>query len=327
MQHRARSSRGALVRAAAFLMVAVGLSAPARADDPAAPPSQRSWDLELFGYGYFSALDIDAQAGDVSVDESVSFGTLWDNLKWALYGGAELRYERAIFLADVMGNQTRFDESEGARTRPFQLTQTGPGGALTAGPADGWFRTTLWIADFKLGLNAVTVPYHRIFDGVAPDDPRRIKLDVFAGLRYWNVKTKLHLDVAPGTLRVGNTTVDLGSVSLPNFDLGDLGLPGALLRGGTRSVEETTDWVDPIVAFRVNASITDTISTFVLADCGGWGIGSASQFTWQGIGGFRWQFHEHVGAVVAYRAIQVRRDGAVDKATLKGPMAGLVVQF
>jgi len=30
---------------------------------------------------------------------------------------------------------------------------------------------------------------------------------------------------------------------------------------------------------------------------------------------------------VAYRAIQVRRDGAVDKATLKGPMAGHVVRF
>lgn len=320
-------------RAVAVLIgLALALARPARAEEPIAPPASGAppvpkWELELFGYGFFSALDLRARMDDVSVDKSVSFGTLWDNLKWALEGGAELRYERAILFVDVIGNQVRFSESEGARTRPFQLTPIGPGGALTAGPADGWFRTTLWIADFMAGLNAVTVPYHRIFAGLAPDDPRRVKLDIFAGARYWNVKNKLSLDVAPGTLRVGSTSIDLGSVDLPQFDLGDLRLPGRLLRGGSRSVEETVDWVDAIMAFRVSASITDTISAYALADCGGWGIGSSSQFTWQGVGGLRWQFSDHLGAVVAYRAIQVRRNDLIEKATLKGPMAGLVLRF
>jgi len=322
---RLRCFRGLSHRLSIALALALAVSGPAHADDPVASPA-RDWDLELFGYGFFSALDMKGQVGDVSVDESVSFGTLWDNLKWAIEGGGELRYRRAILFVDVIGNQIRFGASEGAQTQPV-LLPNGDVGDLTAGPADGWLRSTLWIADFKAGVNAITVPYHELFDGVAAEDPRRVKLDVFAGLRYWNVKNKLHLNVTPGTLQVGSTSVDLGSVTIPGVEVGDLGLPARLLRGGSGSGEETIDWVDPIIAFRVNASITDTLSTFILADCGGWGIGSASQFTWQGVGGFRWQFHEHVGAVVAYRGLQVRRNDALDKATLKGPLAGLVVRF
>lgn len=319
---RSKAKRGRKGRWAAALFLAA--ASGARAD---APPPERSWDLELLGYGFLSSLDLKVKVGDVSADEHLSFGDLFDHLKWALEGSAELRYERALLLVDVIGNQIRFGESEGARTRPFQLTQIGPGGELTAGPADGWLRTTLWIADFKAGLNAVSVPYGKIFSDLSPDDRRSVKLDVFAGLRYWNVRNKLHLSVDPATLTVGNTTVDLGSVSLPSFDLGSVTLPGPLLRGGSRSVEETVDWVDPLISFRVRADLTRTISTFVLADCGGWDLGSASEFTWQGLGGFRWQFSEHVGALAAYRGLQVRRGDAVRKATLYGPMLGLAVRF
>jgi len=302
----------------------LALAHPARAADPTPP---RSWDLELLGYGFLSAMDLSVSTDAISTDEQIPFSDIFDDLKWALMGAAELRYERALLLVDVLGNQVRAEQSEGARTRPFQLTQVGPGGELTAGPADGWLRTTMWIADFKAGVNAVNAPYTNLFSDLSPEDRRSVKLDVFAGARYWNVHNKLHLDVDPGTLTVGNTTVDLGSVSLPRFDLGDITLPGNLVRGGSRSAEETVEWVDPIIAFRVRADLTDTISTVVLADCGGWNIGSASKFTWQAMGGFRWQFSEHVGALVAYRGLQVKRSDAVSKVTLHGPMIGLSVRF
>lgn len=321
---RRRAARRGWRSSSSLALLVLSLSAPVRADDPA---PQRSWDLELLGYGFLTAVDLSANVGDISVDETIRFADVFDDLKWALMGGGELRYERALLLVDVIGAQLRTDESVDARTRPFQLTQVGPGGDLTVGPADGWLRTTLWIADFKAGLNAVNLPYTKLFGGLAPEDRRSVKLDVFAGARYWNVRNKVHLDVTPGTLRVGNTTVDLGSVSLPRIDIGDLTVPGRLLRGGSRSNEVTVDWVDPIIAFRVRADLTETISTVLLGDCGGWSIGSAARFTWQGMAGFRWQFSDHFHALVAYRGLQVRRSGDVDKLTLYGPMVGLGVRF
>jgi len=298
---------------------------PARADDPA--PAARSWDFELLGYGFLSALDLDVTLGDVTAEQDIPFSDILDDLKWALMGAAELRYERALLIVDVLGNQVRASGDEGARTRPFQLAQLGPGGGLTLGPADGWLRTTMWIADFKAGVNAVDLPYTRIFDGLPPEDRRSVKLDVFAGARYWNVRNKLHLEIAPGSLTVGNTRVDLGSVSLPRVDLGDLTLPGNLLRGGSRSAEQTVDWLDPTLGFRIRADLTRTLATILLADCGGWDIGSASKFTWQGMAGLRWQFSEHVFALGAYRSLQAKRSGAVGKLTLHGPMLGLGVRF
>ncbi|HVP30297.1 MAG TPA: hypothetical protein VMW35_14170 [Myxococcota bacterium] len=289
---------------------------------------QRDWDLELMPYAWASSIALKAKINDFSATaREPFFNDVLNDLNWAVMGTTELRYRRALLLVDFLGSQIEQGEHESARTRPFRLTALGPGGALTVGPVDGWLRTTMWTVDVKAGLRSVSLPYSNLFSGIAADDRRRIDLDVFLGARYWNVTDKLHVRVDPATFRVGGTSVSLGGATLSGQRLGDLGLPGALLRGGSRTPQEQVDWVDPLIGFRVRADLLETLSAFVLTDCGGWSIGDASRFTLQGLGGLRWGFSEHWSVLAAYRALRVEGNGSVRKMTLYGPELGLAFRF
>jgi hypothetical protein len=89
---------------------------------------------------------------------------------------------------------------------------------------------------------------------------------------------------------------------LPGFVFGDINLPGPLVRGGSRTVEETVEWLDPIVGFRVSGDVTNRIALFALGDIGGWGVGTASELTWQGMIGGSFD-SERWSLTAAYRAL------------------------
>jgi hypothetical protein len=308
------------VLAAAACLAIAGV---ARALPP--PPPEPDWGVEAFMYGWASALSADVSAGGATVSTNVSFFDLLKQLGWAFEGGVQLRYKRALFMIDDMGFQLADNVNSGTVTRPFSLGgPLGLGGSLRVGPAKVNYRTTLWIIDPRFGFRVLSLPLSELFRSIPSEDPRRLDVDLLAGVRYWNVRNKLGVDVSPATLTVGATSIDLSGVNLPDFKGHKTHLPGYLLKGANdKHLNAFDDWVDPMIGLRIRGDVTRSISLFALGDIGGFSAFEASSdLTWQAMLGARWHFAKHWNVVGGYRAIGVQRPGALDNAVLYGPLIG-----
>ena len=104
-------------------------------------------------------------------------------------------------------------------------------------------------------------------------------------MRYWYQEADVSLDI-------------VGTV-----DIGDLERTGAL--GIARS--GSVDWVDPVFGARLRYTVAPGHELFLRGDVGGFGLGS--DFSWQAIGGYGFDFGAWQGitfsGIVGYRALYV----------------------
>jgi hypothetical protein len=293
----------------------------------ALPPEPKDWEGQIKIYAWTTALETNVEARGFETTIDKSFFDLLDDLGWGVMGGLEGRYKRGLLMVDFWGTQLAVSEKSNVRSFPFQLPD-GRDGLLTAGPVDASTRLTTWFVDTKFGLRALSMPMTKLTGGTeSPEDQRRFDFDLLAGFRVWSVTSKIRVGVDPAALTVGGSPVQPPGL-LPNLDFGDIKLPGrALVQGGSKSVEDTVDWVDPIVGFRVSADVTDRISLMALGDIGGWGTGTASSLTWQGMLGGSFDLSEHWSLTAAYRALGLNRGTAIRNTILYGPQFGAVFRF
>jgi hypothetical protein len=236
----------------------------------------------------------------------------------------EVRYERAILLLDTMGLQIADGATSNRRIVPIN-TILGAG-VVTAGPLDVHARSTLWMLDVKAGWRALHVPLSKLWGPAQPGDERIFDADVFLGLRYWNVDTKLSARLDPATVTLNGNSVTLPG-GLPPVDFNGIRLDGKLLRGGKRTWHQTVDWVDPLIGLRLRTGVTENISVMFLGDIGGFDIGSASKFTWQALLGANWAMSEHWNLILAYRGLGLDRSNALENTTLHGPLLGIGFRY
>lgn len=133
----------------------------------------------------------------------------------------------------------------------------------------------------------------------------------YAGARYWNADADLTLKIT-------------GEVNLSNLGLKRKGQYALAHSGGF-------DWVDPLVGIKVKQELTPRDELTLVADIGGFGVGS--EFSWQVFGGYshNWQISKSTQMALAlgYRILSVdyqEGDGINAKGldlTLHGPLAGL----
>jgi hypothetical protein len=171
------------------------------------------------------------------------------------------------------------------------------------------------------------MPVSEILGTGSDEDPRRLDVDVFTGIRYWNVETSVRAQIAPGSLTIGGVTIGLGGLDIPDIDFGEITVPGEVLSGGSRQAKQRFQWVDWTFGSRIRGDLSEHVAAFLLGDVGGFGINSSSSPTWQAAAGIDWSISEHVGLVVAYRALGVDRSRALESAILHGPLIGLVLNF
>ncbi len=140
-----------------------------------------------------------------------------------------------------------------------------------------------------------------------------LALDILGGARYWYQEADLSFDVT-------------GAV-----DIGDLSVAGA--RAFARS--GFVDWLDPVIGARVRYAVAPGHEFFLRGDIGGFGAGS--DFSWQAIGGYGFDFGTYQGVtfsgVVGYRALSVdyaqgegRRRYEFDMIQ-HGPILGISARF
>lgn len=311
-------------RSLALIVLAMGVALAGATH--ALPPEPKDWEAQLKLYGWLTWVQTDVEVRGIETTLDLDLGDVFDDLGWAVMGGVEGRFKRGLVMLDFFGAQLADSAKGNGRTRPFQLPD-GREGELTVGPASAGTRLTQWFVDTKFGFRALSLPISKLSgSSESPEDLRRLDFDLLAGFRVWDVTSKIRAGIAPASLTVGGSPVTLPGV-LPGADFGHIKVPGYLVRGGKRVVEDTTSWFDPIVGFRVSANVTDRISLSLLGDIGGWGIGTASDLTWQGMIGGSYALGEHWSLTAAYRAIGINRDPPVTRSILYGPQFGAVYRF
>lgn len=89
----------------------------------------------------------------------------------------------------------------------------------------------------------------------------------------------------------------------------------------------TENFVDPIVALRVNAPLTDRWSVLGYVDVGGFGVGS--DFTWQASVTANYRATENLYLSAGWRHLYLdyRDGGTVFKGAMSGPIAGVTLRF
>jgi hypothetical protein len=140
-----------------------------------------------------------------------------------------------------------------------------------------------------------------------------LAFDILGGARYWYQEADLSFDIA-GTVNIG-----------------DLQIEGARAFAKSGSV----DWLDPVIGARVRYTVAPGHELFLRGDIGGFGVGS--EFSWQAIGGYGFEFGTYRGitfsGIIGYRALSV--DYAQGEGLRRyefdmvqhGPVLGLSMRF
>jgi opacity protein-like surface antigen len=93
------------------------------------------------------------------------------------------------------------------------------------------------------------------------------------------------------------------------------------------------EWVEPFVGVLLKYDLAENLAAGARADYGGFGIGSASDHTWNLWAGFDWKFKESMSLKLGYRIYDIeysRHSGNKEfgmDGQLKGPTIGLTIAF
>ena len=111
-----------------------------------------------------------------------------------------------------------------------------------------------------------------------------------------------------------------------NVDIAGVGSRG-------RSAGTSEDWVEPFIGGRLIWDLNNKIAFNVRADAGGFGIGNASDLTWQVVGGMDYKFSKNWILNVGYRYVDLdySHGSGDDKFGIRlkayGPVIGLTILF
>ena len=296
----------------------------------ASPAPEREWEATVFGYGWLSSLRATLSAGPVTADLDESIVDLIPLLTWAVAGGVEARYERLLIGIDALGQQVQTTERAPART--FQLDSLGAAfGGLTGTRAasSASIRATEVMGEATAGYRALSLPVSTLFPSVAATDPRRIRLDLLGGARYWYWRTEVRLSISPVVLSATNPPPMPSGLRgrIAERILSRLDLPQSIQVGGSNAViEDVASWTDAIVGLRLGGDVTESLSLQLRGDIGGFGFGDSSKFTWQVMPGVQWRFADHWLLALNWRAIGFSHAN-VDEAILYGALLGVGYRF
>lgn len=122
-----------------------------------------------------------------------------------------------------------------------------------------------------------------------------LNVDAGVGLRYWRLGNRLTID--------------------------PLLLPTSI------SYSQTENWVDPVIAGRIQARLGGPWSITLVGDIGGFGVGAAS--TWQAIGTVNYQWNEKLALRAGYRALSVDYENGSFRydVLMQGPILGATYRF
>ena len=333
---------------AALACACIGAAGETRAADGTDAPR---WEWSFTPYLWAQSLKGDVTVGGIQADVDVPFRDIFKMLNFGLMGALEARRGRFFVLFDGMGALLS-DELSAGPVRvgfgPATFQQTRPvgprgGGSATVtvqiprvetlvGPAKVDVDQTMVIAALAAGYSVVSRPMADLLGGERADDPRRLVVDLYGGARMWYLKTELDLFIPPVTIpgfTIATSLALRGPFRGRTIDLGGIQVPGLTTAGIDEDFDATAIWVDPLVGVRVRADLTDRFGVALLGNVGGFGIGSASDLTWEALAAVGWRLNERWTLRAGYRALGVERGSGSKEANLvfHGPIVGATRRF
>jgi hypothetical protein len=191
--------------------------APAGAQQAPARQGGPDWEVVVTPYAWLTAFSGEASARGATVDIDASISDVLSNTNIALFGALEVRRNRVVFMLDGLFAELEDDFSVGARrvgVGPLRFERTlsvdtplGPVDVpvdirvprveTTVGPLEINSEIEQIMGDAKLGYRLVDRPLASLFGEARDDDPRRFAFDLYGGLRYWHVETRIDVDLPP----------------------------------------------------------------------------------------------------------------------------------
>lgn len=146
-----------------------------------------------------------------------------------------------------------------------------------------------------------------------------------------HVETKITMATAALTYRLYDSPDERSFVDL----LGGLrvyDVSSTFKVDSTRYAQEfsaSSAWVDPLIGLRAEAPLGKRISATLGGDVAGFGIGGASDLTWEVYGGVHYDFNARTRGLVGYRymAIDHTSDDLILDVDIHGPVIGLSYTF
>jgi hypothetical protein len=159
-------------------------------------------------------------------------------------------------------------------------------------------------ADVRLGMADFGLAYRLCEQRFGNNNKQLLAFEPYGGLRYAYLRQKIDLNVA---------------------------IPGVGSAGATLGKSE--DWVEPFVGGRAIWDLNDRLALNVRGDAGGFGIGSASDLSWQILGGIDYQLSKSIICNAGYRYVELdysRGSGSNEfgiDLRAKGPFLGVTILF
>jgi hypothetical protein len=228
------------------------------------------------------------------------------------------------------------------RAEPGVLRVDVPRVETQIGPFDVDVESLMVQARLAVGYRVFDVPALPLLGREAGDDPRRVRFDLLAGARYWYLRAEVDIESPPievpefevdasiggGSVRTtGRIPAD--TVALPTVRLRHVEFAGATFGGTDVHESDSSWWIEPIVGARVTADLCERVALTASGNVGGFGIGSASKFTWEALVFLNWHFGEKWSLAVGYRGIGLDRSSSTMAAdiVIHGPLIGFIRSF
>jgi hypothetical protein len=210
-------------------------------------------------------------------------------------------------------------------------------------------RPYLWMAgvDADLSVRGTSADVHESFSDIWD----KLDFGIMLGYEHWfdgwsllldSFYVKLEEDAKVGPASVDSTLEEAymeASAVVPIVEdrevEGILGARGWYVRSeldaGPGEISKTSQWLDPIVGLRWHTHLGEDWLLNLRGDVGGFDIGSASQFTWQGTAVLGYEVSDRTTLAVGYRYLRVDRldddGGNGTDFALSGALAGLEFRF
>ena len=134
----------------------------------------------------------------------------------------------------------------------------------------------------------------------------------------------MNLKLAYRVIDDGNTTFDVMAGARYFRAETKIDIKGGLLDG--RGVDNSTDWIDPLIGFRMNHQFSKKWNGMLRADIGG--FGASSDLTWEAFGGIGYQLTETANLFVGYRHLDMDHDRSIlFDAQMSGAVMGCRFSF
>ena len=217
------------------------------AESKVAAPAESKWEFDVIPYSYMSALKGDVTIKGTKASVDMSFGDIWDNLKFGGMTHIEAKKDKWGLFLDATNMKLETDISG---SRSF----TGPLGQ----------RTLELLADADISMEQLAIEFGGSYQfaktPVGPDQGGMMYLDVLVGGRYWYL----------------STDVDIGLV----LD----GSGGTIAKNISQSGSK--EWIDPFVGLRARIQLTKKLMLALRGDIGGFSVGSQFTWNASGYFGY-----------------------------------------